>query len=293
MKKTLALLVVCCVMVGATVAWAQPRITVEADKPGAKISPTMWGVFFEDINFGGDGGLYAELVKNRSFEFPDGMMGWSRIVRGGSAGYTYIEQDPQKQVNSHYLRVQVDKSGQGFGISNEGFRGIGIRQGGMYRFTVAARQIKGDPIVLRVELVNPAGRKLAEVKIGGFTDQWQTRTAWMRVGPGEPKARLNLFVQGRGTIDLDMISLFPRDTWKNRENGLRADLVKMLADMKPGFLRFPGGCIVEGRTLARRYQWKNTIGEPSERQLIVNRWNTEFKHRLTPDYYQSFGLGFY
>jgi alpha-N-arabinofuranosidase len=92
---------------------------------------------------------------------------------------------------------------------------------------------------------------------------------------------------------MDMISMFPRDTWKNRKNGLRTDLVKMLADMKPGFLRFPGGCIVEGRNLERRYQWKTTIGEPSERKLIVNRWNTEFSHRLTPDYFQSFGLGFY
>ncbi len=90
-----------------------------------------------------------------------------------------------------------------------------------------------------------------------------------------------------------MISLFPDDTWKNRPGGLRADLVQLLADLKPGFLRFPGGCIVEGRELANRYQWKKTIGDIEDRQMIVNRWNTEFKHRLTPDYFQSFGLGFF
>ncbi len=90
-----------------------------------------------------------------------------------------------------------------------------------------------------------------------------------------------------------MVSLFPKATWKNRPNGLRKDLVQLLADMKPGFIRFPGGCIVEGRTLPNRYQWKNTIGEPANRKLIINRWNTEFAHRLTPDYFQSYGLGFY
>src|SRR4029079_17199925 len=89
------------------------------------------------------------------------------------------------------------------------------------------------------------------------------------------------------------ISLFPKDTWKNRPGGLRADLVQLLADLKPGFLRFPGGCIVEGRELATRYQWKKTVGDVDERKLIVNRWNTEFRHRPTPDYYQSFGLGFF
>jgi alpha-N-arabinofuranosidase len=294
MKKTLALMAICCGTIGAaTIASAQPRITISADKPGAEIAPTMWGIFFEDINFGADGGLYAELVKNRSFEFPDNIMGWSRVLRAGSAGYIYVERDSSKPVNSHYLRMKAEKVGQGFGVSNQGFRGMGIRQGMEYRFSVEARQIEGDPLVLRVEVVDSRGRPLMESKIGGFTDQWRKRTAWMRASATEPQARLNIYVQGSGTIDLDMISLFPRNAWKNRENGLRADLVQMLADMKPGFLRFPGGCIVEGRTLERRYQWKTTIGEPSERKLIVNRWNTEFNHRLTTDYYQSFGLGFY
>src|SRR4029453_7825486 len=101
--------------------------------------------------------------------------------------------------------------------------------------------------------------------------------------------RLTLLVDGAGTVDVDAVSLFPKDTWKKRDNGLRADVVQLLADMKPGFLRFPGGCIVEGSILERRYQWKTTVGPVDDRRLIVNRWNYEFKHRLAPDYYQSFG----
>jgi alpha-L-arabinofuranosidase len=104
---------------------------------------------------------------------------------------------------------------------------------------------------------------------------------------------LYVLVDGKGSVDLDMVSLFPEKTWKNRPGGLRADMVQMLADMKPGFLRFPGGCIVEGSELSRRYQWKNTISPVEERQLLINRWNYEFLHRPTPDYYQSFGLGFF
>jgi alpha-N-arabinofuranosidase len=107
------------------------------------------------------------------------------------------------------------------------------------------------------------------------------------------KGRLNLLIDSIGTLDVDIVSLFPADTWKSRENGLRADLVQLLKDMKPGFLRFPGGCIVEGRYLKTRYQWKTTVGDLAKRRLIINRWNDEFKHRPAPDYYQSFGLGFF
>ncbi len=271
----------------------QTRITVQTDRPGAAIRPTMWGIFFEDINFGADGGLYAELVKNRSFEFPDNIMGWSRILRDGSEGYIYVETYPERQVNAHFLRMKVDDTGRGFGVANDGFRGMGIREGKDYRFRVRARVSEGGPMALRIELAGRSRRPLAEAKLEGFGSQWQEYTAVLRAGRTEEKARLNLFVEGSGTLDLDMVSLFPVDTWKGRENGLRADLVQMLAEMKPGFLRFPGGCIVEGRTLDVRYQWKTTIGDPADRKLIVNRWNTEFNHRLTPDYYQSFGLGFY
>ena len=107
------------------------------------------------------------------------------------------------------------------------------------------------------------------------------------------KSHLNIWFEGDGVIDLDMISLFPKDTWKNRPGGMRADMIQLLADMKPGFIRFPGGCIVEGYDLSQRYQWKKTIGPIEERQLIINRWNTEIVNRPTLDYFQTFGLGFF
>ncbi|MDZ7608090.1 MAG: hypothetical protein U5K79_21495 [Cyclobacteriaceae bacterium] len=109
----------------------------------------------------------------------------------------------------------------------------------------------------------------------------------------EKKASLKITFEGNGVVEMDMISMFPKDTWMGRPKGMRKDLVQLLADLKPGFVRFPGGCIVEGRTLDQRYQWKKSVGDINEREVLINRWNTEFKHRPTPDYFQSFGLGFY
>lgn len=264
-------------------------VTVQADQPGAKINPAMWGIFFEDINFGADGGLYAELVKNRSFEFTDPLMGWRK--QNEAAGTFRIgEQNPLHANNPHYLQVQV--TGEGLGLSNEGFRGIGVRAGERYDFSVFARAANGR-VALRVELVDAAGKVLGQARVDGFTRTWRKRTATLTATATEAKARLNLVFTGQGAVDLDMISLFPQKTWRNRRGGLRADVAQLLADLKPGFMRFPGGCIVEGKVLATRYQWKTTIGPVETRKLIVNRWNDEFKHRPTPDYFQSFGLGFY
>jgi alpha-N-arabinofuranosidase len=123
--------------------------------------------------------------------------------------------------------------------------------------------------------------------------EWKKYSSTFTATATDAGAKLDIWFEGTGTVDIDMISLFPDDTWKKRPGGLRADLVQKLADLKPGFVRFPGGCIVEGRELETRYQWKNTVGPVENRRLIVNRWNTEFKHRPTPDYFQTFGLGFY
>jgi alpha-L-arabinofuranosidase len=270
------------------------RITVDLNKPGARISPTLYGIFFEDINFAADGGLYPELVKNRSFEFPDAMMGWREIRPAGAAGSISIEdQGGFSAANPHYLRLKVATDGKGFGVSNEGFRGMGVREGEKYRFSAQARTLDGGPLALRLEVVAKDGRKVAEGRVDCVPSQWQPISATLLALATEPKSRLNIIVEGAGTIDLDMVSLFPEHTWKNRPNGLRADLVQLLADLKPAFVRFPGGCIVEGHTLANRYQWKTTIGPLEERKLILNRWNDEFKPRSTPDYFQSFGLGFF
>jgi alpha-L-arabinofuranosidase len=267
-------------------------LTVRADKPGAKISPTMWGIMFEDLNFAADGGLYAELVKNRSFEFPNPMMGWSKIPPGSTTGSIEIlGQAPFNAANPHYLRIKADGPGEGFGVSNEGFRGMGVREGEGYTFSAQVRAVEGRP-ALRIELVGGDGRKLAEARLDGFTSQWKRYSAPLRAAATEPKARLNIYVEGPGAADIDMVSLSPRKTWKSRPNGLRADLVQMLADLKPGFIKFPGGFLTEGPRLGGRYQWKMTIGDLAERKLIINPWN-EFSPRPAPDYFQSYGLGFF
>lgn len=268
-------------------------ITVYADKPGSSIQSTMWGIFFEDINFAADGGIYAELVKNRSFEFAKPLMGWKILKPDTTSGILIINQSKVNPANPRYARVTVAPGEPSFGLSNAGFRGIGIKKGTNYTFSVLARQSVNSQLKMRIELVNSKGEVIGTTNISPEAKDWKKYTAGLTATATDPNTRLNIWFEGNGSFDLDMISLFPSDTWKNRPGGLRADLVKLLADLKPGFLRFPGGCIVEGRDLDNRYQWKNTIGNIEDRHLIVNRWNTEFAHRQTPDYFQSFGMGFF
>jgi alpha-N-arabinofuranosidase len=277
------------------------NLIVSADRPGVRISPTMWGIFFEDINFGADGGLYAELVKNRSFEFPDAFEGWSKIQKQDAQGKLSIrDANPLELANPNYLRIEVQKPGDGFGVSNEGFRGIGIRKGVKYYFSVYARSLLPGPMTLRAELVGSDGKKLADAKLANIEGEWKNYCVLLTASGTDAKAKLNLLATAKGLVDVDMVSLFPEDSAAKTQGspqrpipGLRKDLVQMLADLKPAFLRFPGGCIVEGRDIDNRYQWKNTIGDINRRKLIISRWNNEFDHRFTPDYFQSFGLGFY
>lgn len=275
---------------------SQP-IIVNADKLTAKVQPTMWGVFFEDINLGADGGLYAELIKNRSFEFTTPLMGWTvkgkKITEGD---VLVLNRQEAAENNPRYLRVQV-KNAETQGdatITNEGFRGMGIKKGLKYDFSVMYRQASKG-VKLHLELQDDKGKSVGS---GLLTPNesgtgWHKQSASFTANTDVEKGKFQIWFEGSGSIDMDMISLFPSNTWKQRPGGLRADMVQMLADMKPGFVRFPGGCIVEGRDLANRYQWKKTIGPIEERELIMNRWNTEFKHKPAPDYFQTFGLGFF
>jgi alpha-L-arabinofuranosidase len=291
-KFKLSLLAAAAVACTTIAASAAPTITIQADQPGARLNPAMWGIFFEDINFGADGGLYAEMVKNRSFEFPDPLMGWIKISPSLAQGELSVRDDePFDTNNPHYLRL-VSEGTAPFGVSNEGFRGMGVRKDETYDFSAQIRGIDGAP-VLRVQLYGGDGTLLDEVELKDFSSDWKKCTATLHPKDTDAKARLAIVLDGKGIVDLDMVSLFPEHTWKNRPGGLRADMVQALADLHPGFLRFPGGCIVEGSVLERRYQWKNTIGPVEDRHLLINRWNYEFQHRPTPDYFQSFGLGFY
>jgi len=270
--------------------------TVKANELKAEIQPTMYGVFFEDINMGADGGIYAELIKNRSFEFTMPLMGWT-IKRK-----QFVEGDVQvlnrKDVNTNnprYIQVTTTNAVKGsLSLTNEGFKGMGIKKGLRYDFSVLYR-LKSPGMKLHLELINGKGEAIGEGVLTPETkgNDWKKISTSFNSTATELKAKFVIWFEGSGIIDLDMISLFPSDTWMNRPGGFRADMVQMLADMKPGFIRFPGGCIVEGRDLTNRYQWKKTIGPVEERQLIINRWNTEFAHRPSPDYFQTFGLGFF
>ncbi|HEY7116748.1 MAG TPA: alpha-L-arabinofuranosidase C-terminal domain-containing protein, partial [Tepidisphaeraceae bacterium] len=244
-----------------------------------------------DINFAADGGLYPERIKNRSFEFADPVMGWNRIQRKGTA--TIQTTDPLNENNPHYLRLSIDQPGEGLDVENEGFRGIGVAQGATFTFSCFARRPDANAPALKIQILSPDGHILATADLAGFTNTWKKHSVEITATGGDSQARLRLLATGLGTLDLDMISLFPKDTFNNRPNGLRADLAQLLKDMHPAFMRFPGGCIIEGRTLDLRYRWKDTIGPLEARKLIINRWNNEFKHRPTPDYYQSYGLGFF
>ncbi len=271
-------------------------ISVDVAHPGAAISPSMFGIFFEDINFGADGGLYPELVKNRSFEFSEPLTGWHQVMSVSNKGLDRQKgemavrtQDPLNPSNPHYLRLRVTEPGYAFW--NTGFRGMGIQKDAEYRFSAYVRS--SGPKAIRATLTDSEGHEIGSGKIEGFGGQWKRYETVIRANNTVPRAQLNLVVDETGSIDLDMVSLFPVDTWKHRPNGLRKDLVQLLYDMHPGFLRFPGGCIVEGRELAARYRWKTTVGDIAERKTIINRWNDEFDQRPAPDYFQSFGLGFY
>lgn len=266
----------------------QHVMTVDVAKPTAQIQPTMYGIFFEDINFGADGGLYAELVKNRSFEFPQPFVGW---VPFGDV--TVQDADPAFSRNPHYIRIVNDGSLLRAGIDNEGFRGIGLRKDEEYRFSVYARTTEGKPVRLSVELVQSDGANPVKKSIEVSGKEWNKVTTVLKSTFTDTHARLRIVLESDGAVDLDHISLFPVKTWKGRENGLRADLAQALYDLNPGVLRFPGGCIIEGNSLETRYQWKNSVGPVENRPLNENRWNYTFEYRAFPDYFQSYGLGFY
>jgi alpha-L-arabinofuranosidase len=292
MKCRIWITTVFCFCLVALSGYSQSVLTVNTDKSIADIQPTMWGIFFEDINLGADGGLYAELVKNRSFEFYAPMMGWKEIKSDGAKGSVLIENRASvNKSNPRYARITYDASKGKYALANEGFRGMGVKKDLQYNFSLWARAIDGEGR-MRIELVSSKQESLGSASLTIGKD-WRKQNISFTSSATDPKASLRIWFEGKGVIEADMISLFPNDTWKNRPEGLRKDLVQLLADMKPGFLRFPGGCIVEGRELTNRYQWKKTVGKLEDRELIVNRWNSEFQHRPTPDYYQTFGLGFF
>lgn len=290
MKRTLltaALTLACALLLHAQTH----TFDVETKKAGAPVAGTMYGLFFEDINYAADGGLYGELVKNRSFEFPQSLMGWQTF------GNVTVKDDGPFERCPHYVHLGgAGHSERRTGLVNEGYFGIGVTEGEDYRFSVWAKA-DGGAARLKVQLIDPntmdENQDFVSAALDITSREWQKYEVVLKAGRTDKDARLRIFLDGQNGVSLEHISLFPVKTFKNRDNGLRRDLAQALADVHPGVLRFPGGCIVEGEELAHRYQWKNTIGPVENRPLNRNRWEFTFEKRYFPDYFQSCGLGFY
>ena len=277
-------------------AHAQRQLVLNT-KPGAPVQPTMYGIFFEDINFGADGGLYAELVENRSFEAPLHITASGERQCGGLQGWnvfgnvTLAEANPAFDRNPHYAVLKDDGHREKFtGLENHGYFGMGLKKDLSYKFSVYARTHGNGAAKIRVELVGSDNEVMAKKSVEIAGKDWKKYTADITAPKTDAKGFMRIYLESKEGVDLDHVSLFPADAW---EGCLRADLVKDLKDLHPGVFRFPGGCIVEGTDLASRYQWKNSVGPVENRPLNENRWNYTFPHRLFPNYFQTYGMGFY
>lgn len=290
--KKLPILTALGVAAVASGAMAANTLTVQVNKPGAKVPDTMYGIFFEDINYAADGGLYAEMVKNRSFEFPQSLLGWTTF------GKVEVKDDGPFDRNPHYVRLLPSGHNDKYtGLENEGFFGVTFHKDSVYKFSAYMRAPE-KAAKIRVELCNPASMKESQVYASHTFDvnskEWTKYSCELKPDDSCEKGVLRVFlVHPDQPVDMEHISIFPANTWKGRENGMRRDLAQALYDLKPGVFRFPGGCIVEGTEVPDRYQWKNTVGPVENRPTNLNRWLYTFPHRLYPDYFQSGGLGFY
>jgi alpha-N-arabinofuranosidase len=276
-------------------------IAVDLDQPGKPISPDLFGIFFEDINYAADGGLYAELVQNRSFEYEateqpawGPLTGWEFIQRDGGAGELWVDaSSPLHANNRHCALLRIKQVGAGVGLANGGFDGIPVKAGESYNFSLFARLLHvGDgresrplgKLTLRVRLETKEGAALGEASVEASDPaEWKRLSTTLTASQTVPDARLVILAMTPGLIALDEISLFPQKTFKGRANGLRADLAQTIADLHPKFMRFPGGCLVHGDGLGNIYRWKDTIGPVEQRKGQANIWR----------YHQSVGLGYF
>ncbi len=281
---------------------AQKAMTPPAG--GKAISDELIGIFFEDISSAADGGLYAELIQNGSFEFNlterDGWgagTAWQTIRPGHSLGYSEVRMDaPIHPNNPTYMRLNIErtkefydyKGWKGFGLQNQGFDGISVKAGAKYDFSVFLRNVKGEAKQVRIALVEPQGwgkdpKLLAEETITADANTWKKYEATLTASETVKNAALQILVLQNGAIDIDMISLMPEDTYKG--HGLRKDLAEALAALHPKFMRFPGGCVVHGGGdgFWNTYRWKTTVGPKEQRRQLKNTWG----------YHQSMGLGYF
>lgn len=259
----------------------------EKSKP---ISDMLIGVFFEDINYAADGGLYAELVQNRGFEYRlsdkkgrdpswNAKKAWS--LAGDGATFSIDSTGPLHPNNKHFALLEIKTPGAA--LVNEGFNGIPVKQGEKYDCSLFAKSIAGEKGVIMVRLVSEKGEILAEGKTKKINTGWKKYEVELAASQSAINAKLEVVPQFSGKVALDMISLFPQNTFKQRKNGLRADLAQAIADLHPRFVRFPGGCVAHGDGLQNIYRWNRTVGPLEARVPQRNIWN----------YHQSAGLGYF
>lgn len=289
----------------AGLAAPPPALKIDLAAPGQPISPDLFGIFFEDLNNAADGGLYAELLQNRSFEYSateqsdwGPFFGWKLVKTGDGEGNLGLGDSRPVHVNNpHYLLLTVLTPGAGVGVANQGFDRIPLEAGQSYEASFWAYQTfmgkkwggpgpqvnQSTPMPVTVRLEGKDGEVLAEARLEVSGRAWQKHTATLTPKRADPEARFVLLAQEQGGLALDMVSLFPRDTFKGRANGLRRDLAQTIADLHPKFMRFPGGCLVHGPGIRAYYDWKKSVGPVEQRQAQRNSWG----------YHQTFGLGYF
>ncbi len=275
--------------------FSQDTYTVSTKTTKAKVPSTLWGLFFEDINRAADGGVYAEMVENRSFDFPKPMTAWSTwpSERLPDGKFMVINQSAVNEADPKYMSVNLNAKDT-VGLMNSGFdEGMSFKKGLAYNFMLRYRQV-APGVHVRIFLFSGHNRVIGHNQLSlNESSEWTNQEISITPTDSAKTGKLLVIFEGAGKLDVDRISLFPSDTWMNRKGGLRADLVQKLADLKPGFLRFPGGCIVEGNQIVHRYQWKHTIGPLENREMVQSIWADDVPDRQTPDYMESFGLGFF
>ena len=267
-------------------SFASAEVIIQADQPKA-ISPDLFGIFFEDLNYAADGGLYAELIQNRSFEYSSAdyadwnfLTGWELIQQGGKCFIALGTEAPVHPNNPHYLVLNIEGD---IGLRNGGFDGIVLKAGETYSVSLFARALGGEIGALTVRLESRMGEVVGEAVLAEPTSDWAKYTAITQASADDQYGHFVLLISGSGSLALDVISLFPEKTFCTRVNGLRADLAQVIADLRPKFMRFPGGCLAHGNGLDNMYRWKDTIGPIEIRREQPNIWN----------YHQSVGLGYY
>ncbi|MCA9259611.1 MAG: hypothetical protein KDA61_10450, partial [Planctomycetales bacterium] len=269
----------------------KPAAAIRVAGPPKSISRDLVGIFFEDINYSADGGLYAELVQNRSFEYQaldrnewHPLSYWEKYAPNDAPGTLRVaDAHPIHQNNPHYLVVETQRQGAPFGLRNEGWDGIPVVEGKQYRFSIFARQLytgrrwgadqpsKG-PARLTARLESREGSTLGEASLDISSREWERSEVVITATAAAPNARLIVAVETFGAVAIDEVSLFPVETFRGRTNGLRADLAQTIADLEPKFVRFPGGCLVHGYGLGNMYRWKDSIGPVEQRRTQPNIW---------------------